>query len=1008
LQIGKNVGKETDIYSFGITLYELLTGHPPFHKGDISHQIFNIEPERIEHVSDSLNDIIQKCLQKKYKDRYNNFSEVISDLGGEVKVYEKVVLAKQEEVKQDYSTSAAEFHFGVINGKKLTVKNPADLADLLQKYPTQGKKHLYQGTIQKWVEGFDQSLYVNITEIIKNESPKDKEVGLVKAIYTLNPYKKFKTAGGIECGTDEKIGDALEKEASFYQKELSTNPNADFYLFLEARGSLEKAAEFREYIKDHEPKIALNMIVLELQGKENIKIEAHKYKKPEDLLSAKDDAKVLIVEQLIESDSKLSIWLREYPDLTDSVEKWRELGKYDETTFSYAVEEKSPFHFMNDLAFNLKDFKVLFDKQLQQEKHNSEIVTYASQFATKADFWLENYQDSTYLSIIEDFIRENISKINEKTCSKLIGYILNEDIDLEYYENKILSVVSLAKKNEILSNKTYNDHLDFILDNLKQYSQDDKLTALKTYLELFIMEKENEATEKLLTSVIFPFVVSNQVDMKDYWSEIKPIVDEGLRNGDISEETFKEQREIIRDFFEYNLKSPDAEDQNIYHSHLKEYLEESIENKDPEVVNDILVSIIFPLLKDKDWYWKEIKPVIDVAVGIKDETIMQQAEYLNSLKSELESKLLRKTKEFQDALEDYKSFDFSFLPKNHKQANIIIERVEKIMSSANAKVKEDTISAFYDIGESLSSLEKDFRHLGDIQSQVSVSIYEAEREKEQLEQEDRWKQEQVRENRAHNTKSFFLALAVIIVTAVLLAIIVGAPYLFLKQGYFDLRWFLWSDRIVIIGIGIAFLSGILFGIYDDDDDPGNASIATVILGVLVGMISVIWNGFNEGIWTGLGYIIISPFYGIIGGIIGIIAGLIGFYAGFVSRIVFEGWSDNYDESEHQGLTISFFFVILVAIIGIYWGYEDSKTNKSQIKINSKQGKSAAILDRFATVNTTSNVRKGPSNEYPVVGVVRKGERVKILPSQSLTPKWYHVRYSDGEGYVYYKLINVAK
>lgn len=79
--------EKSDIYSFGITLYEMLTGSVPF-DGDstVSVAVQHIQDEIMAPsmiVSDipvSVDKIVTKCTQKKIDRRYQNASELIADL----------------------------------------------------------------------------------------------------------------------------------------------------------------------------------------------------------------------------------------------------------------------------------------------------------------------------------------------------------------------------------------------------------------------------------------------------------------------------------------------------------------------------------------------------------------------------------------------------------------------------------------------------------------------------------------------------------------------------------------------------------------------------------------------------------------------------------------------------------------------------------------------------------------------------------------------------------------
>ncbi len=85
--IGKDIDQRTDIWSFGVVLYEMLAGCVPFQGKDIHRQIIAIqetEPaslsQLVEGVPDRLEEIVAKCLAKDKNERYQTAKDLLIDL----------------------------------------------------------------------------------------------------------------------------------------------------------------------------------------------------------------------------------------------------------------------------------------------------------------------------------------------------------------------------------------------------------------------------------------------------------------------------------------------------------------------------------------------------------------------------------------------------------------------------------------------------------------------------------------------------------------------------------------------------------------------------------------------------------------------------------------------------------------------------------------------------------------------------------------------------------------
>jgi serine/threonine protein kinase len=90
---------QSDVYSFACTLYELLSGKPPFYTGDIGYQIMNVSPKPLAGVAKPVRDALVRGLSKDPRQRFQSVSELMNALEGKGKV------AKPEGTRRTLSLS---------------------------------------------------------------------------------------------------------------------------------------------------------------------------------------------------------------------------------------------------------------------------------------------------------------------------------------------------------------------------------------------------------------------------------------------------------------------------------------------------------------------------------------------------------------------------------------------------------------------------------------------------------------------------------------------------------------------------------------------------------------------------------------------------------------------------------------------------------------------------------------------------------------------------------------
>ena len=111
---GGEVDARGDIFSFGIVLYEMLTGHLPFrgeHEAAMMYSIMNEEPAPLQKflpdVSPELVHIVNTALEKDSNDRYQSAADMVRDLR---RVQKKTTKVSRQQIPLSHELEGAVAH----------------------------------------------------------------------------------------------------------------------------------------------------------------------------------------------------------------------------------------------------------------------------------------------------------------------------------------------------------------------------------------------------------------------------------------------------------------------------------------------------------------------------------------------------------------------------------------------------------------------------------------------------------------------------------------------------------------------------------------------------------------------------------------------------------------------------------------------------------------------------------------------------------------------------------
>jgi len=464
------IDKSVDYYALGMTLLHIWSGEDPL---DSTDEFATMDAKRNGRfpfppdMDNSVRSLVHGLLAVNPADRWG-FGQVQQWLRG------NEVSLRQQAGPSDYK----QYSFGVVDGVQVLVDNPKDLADQLELHPDKGEGQLYRNTIAKWLEPVDQGLANELMDIVERDYPRDRSAGVAKAIYLLDRERPFKDRDGVMLDSQNAMATHFEENFAHYQQELS-NPNAAFYVFLEARDYKDKADEYRAFFKQPSAEAALNTLILALQGAEKCILGDHVLHQPCELLALPATAQRLAVQDLANTNSKLSIWLAGFKDLQPTITQWRIMKLYTPATLRHALGrgllvDHREVNTQEELYSLLRDRPALFFSASPE----------AEQQRAAGEHWVKNYCNSpatSFTRIVVAVMRRETIPEEESRLMFRYALAIESDSERDIYA-VIESLLPAIERVATSQPAVLNDVVDKAAMQIQHVWKDQKPQAQSSFL----------------------------------------------------------------------------------------------------------------------------------------------------------------------------------------------------------------------------------------------------------------------------------------------------------------------------------------------------------------------------------------------------------------------------------------------------------------------------------------------------------------------------------------------